>query len=221
VRAIHRASPPGGRSRAGGSEDPQAQLHRHGAHPPRASARRGGPGRTCARVPRHHRRARPRTGGAHRGIRRGGHLRPDPVHAACQEGARACAARGAVARSQLHRHGAHPARPRAGERGRRRPHPARLRRRFGEDPQRGHPHAVRSRRSPPGRPGSGGRRRRRSAGRGQEVLEAARPVRAQPDQARRRRQAGPGGRSRDRGGADHADPLAPDQEQPRARGRAG
>ena len=51
---------------------------------------------------------------------------------------------------QLHRHRAHPARPRARERGRRRPHPARLRRRLREDPQRGHPHAVRSRRSPPG-----------------------------------------------------------------------
>ena len=39
--------------------------------------------------------------------------------------------------------------------------------------------------------GRRGRRRGRGAGRGQEVLEAARPVRAQPDQARRRRQARP------------------------------
>ena len=48
----------------------------------------------------------------------------------------------------------------------------------------------------------------RRPGRGQEVLEAARPVRPQPDQAGRRRQAGPGRRSRDRDRADHADPLA-------------
>ena len=40
--------------------------------------------------------------------------------------------------------------PRPRERGRRRPHPARLRRRLGEDPQRGHPHALRPRRPPPG-----------------------------------------------------------------------
>ena len=65
--------------------------------------------------------------------------------------------------------------------------------------------------------GSGARRRRcRHVGRGQEVLEAARPVRAQPDQARRRGQARPRGRSRDRDRADHADPLAPHQEQPGA-----
>ena len=55
----------------------------------------------------------------------------------------------------------------------------------------------------------------------QEVLEAARPVRPQPDQAGRRVEARPGRRSRDRDRADHADPLAPDQEQPRARRRAG
>ena len=73
------------------------------------------------------------------------------------------------ARPQLHRHRAHPARPRARERGRRRPHPARLRRGLREDPQRGHPHAVRARRAPagPGRRGRGGAGR---AGRGQEVV---------------------------------------------------
>ncbi len=60
-----------------------------------------------------------------------------------------------------------------------------------------------------------------AAGRGQEELQAARPVRAQPDQARRRGQARPGRRPRDRDRADHADPLAPHQEQPRAGGRAG
>ena len=69
---------------------------------------------------------------------------------------------------QLHRHRAHPARPRARERGRRRAHPARLRRRLREDPQRGHPHALRPRRPPPGlRPGRGGRRRRRRRGQGE------------------------------------------------------
>ena len=52
---------------------------------------------------------------------------------------------------QLHRHRAHPARPGPRERGRRRAHPARLRRRLREDPQRGHAHAVRPRRPPPGR----------------------------------------------------------------------
>ena len=117
---------------------------------------------------------------------------------------------------QLHRHRAHPARPRPRERGRGRAHPARLRRRLREDPQRGHPHALRPRwpAAPGRRPGPGGPRRRGGAGR-EEVFEAARPVRAQPDQAGRRRQAGPRGRARDRDRADHADPLAAHQEQPR------
>ena len=74
--------------------------------------------------------------------------------------------------------------------------------------------------------GPGGRRQGSgsSAGlrlrRGQEVLEAARPVRAQPDQARRGRQARSGGRPRDRDRADHADPLPPHEEQPGADRRA-
>ena len=68
--------------------------------------------------------------------------------------------------------------------------------------------------------GGGAARPPPAPGRGQEVLEAARPVRAQPDQARRRGQARPGRRSRDRDRADHADPLAPHQEQPGARRRA-
>ena len=213
VREIHRASPPGRRPRPGRGADAQAQLHRHRAHPARPAARGGGPRRPGARVTRHHRRARPRPGRPHRRLRRRGHLRPDPVHPARQEGARAGAARGALARPQLHRHRAHPARPGPRERGRRRAHPARLRRRLREDPQRGHPHALRPRRSPPGR--TAGRLRR-----GQEVLEAARPVRPQPDQARRRRQARPGDRPRDRDRADHADPLPPHQEQPGAARRA-
>ncbi len=84
--------------------------------------------------------------------------------------------------------------------------------------KRGHPHALRARRPPPG---PGLVRLGRRAGRGQEVLEAARPVRAQPDQARRRGQARPRRRPRDRDRADHADPLAPHQEQPGAHRRAG
>ncbi len=52
------------------------------------------------------------------------------------------ALREALPRAQLHRHRAHPARPRARERGRRRADPAGLRRRLREDPQRGHPQVV-------------------------------------------------------------------------------
>ncbi len=69
VRAIHRTRPPGGRPRPGGGAHAQAQLHRHGAHPARPPARGGGAGRACARVPRHHRRARARAGRAHRRLR--------------------------------------------------------------------------------------------------------------------------------------------------------
>ena len=75
VRAIHRASPPGGRPRTGRGPHAQAQLHRHRAHPARPAARGGGPRGARARVARHHRRARARAGGAHRRLRRGGHLR--------------------------------------------------------------------------------------------------------------------------------------------------
>ena len=73
------------------------------------------------------------------------------------------------------------------------------------------------RRSGPGGAVAGGARRGR---RREEVLEAARPVRPQPDQARRRRQARPGRRARDRDRADHADPLAAHEEQPGADRRA-
>ena len=74
--------------------------------------------------------------------------------------------------------------------------------------------------------GPGGRQRSGSgsgsgaAGRGQEVLEAAGPVRPQPDQAGLRGQARSRRRSRDRGRADHADPLAAPEEQPRPDRRA-
>ena len=75
--------------------------------------------------------------------------------------------------------------------------------------------------SGPRRPAPGpGRWRRGRLRRGQEVLEAARPVRPQPHEARRGRQARPRRRPRDRDRADHADPLAPHEEQPGARRRA-
>ena len=81
--------------------------------------------------------------------------RTDPVHAACQEGAGAGVARGAVAGPQLHRHRAHPAGAGARERGRCRPHPARLRRRRREDPQRDPPGAVAADRAARARPAVG------------------------------------------------------------------
>ena len=164
VRKVHRAGSPGRGSRAGRGAGAEAQLHRHGAHPARPAARGRRPRRAGARVARHHRRGSARAGRADRRPGRRGDDRPDPVHAAREEGARARAARSAVARPQLHRHRAHPARARARERRRRRAHPARLRRRRREDPQRDHPHALRPR-PPPGRrrrPGHGreGRRAR-------------------------------------------------------------
>ena len=81
----------------------------------------------------------------------------DPVHAAREEGARARAARVARARQQLHRHGAHPARPRARERRGRNANPARLRRGCREDPQRDHPHAPGERAAAAGASGAGRR----------------------------------------------------------------
>ena len=137
---------------------------------------------------------------------------PDPVHAAREEGAGAGAARGALPRPQLHRHRAHPARPRARERGRCGPHPARLRRRRREDPQRDHPHALRPRPAPAGL--------RRGFWREGEELEAARPVRPQPDEGCDRGQARPRRRAPDRDRARDADPVAPPEEQPGADRRA-
>ena len=194
VRAIHRASPSGRCPGSRRSADAQAQLHRYRAHPARAAARGGGSGGTRTRVARHHGRARARSGGPDRRFRRGGHLRPDPVHPAGQEGPGAGAARSAEPGPQLHRHRAHPARPGARERGRRRPDPARLRCGLREDPQRGHPDAFRSR-QPPARRRRHGCGRRAAQGESKEVFQAAGPVRSQPDQAGRRVQARPGGRS--------------------------
>ena len=196
VRAIHGTRQAGRRPRPGGGADAEAQLHRDRAHPARPPARGGGPGGPRPRVPGHHGRAGARPGRADRRIGRGGHLRPDPVHPAGQEGPRARAARGPQPRPQLHRDRAHPARSRPRERGRRRPHPARLRRGLREDPQRGHPHALGARRAPSGlrlllqRLG----RQRHHPGRGrpgQALLEDPRPVRAGSHEARRRRQARP------------------------------
>ncbi len=157
VRAIHRAGTAGRCSRTGRGEGPQAQLHRHRAHPARPPSRGGRPCGTRPRVARHHGRGGSRPGCAHRRPGRRGHDRPDSVHAARQEGARAGAARGSLTRPQLHRDGAHPSRPRARERRRRRADPSRLRCRCGKDPQRDHPDALR-----PG-PQAVGRERRRPA----------------------------------------------------------
>ncbi len=55
---------------------------------------------------------------------------------------------------------------------------------------------------------------------GAEELQAARPVRSQPDQAGDRGQARPGRRPPERDRARHADPVAPHQEQPGADRRA-
>ena len=213
VRTVHRACPPGRRTRAGRGARAQAQLHRYRAHPARSAARGRGSRGACARVARHHGRGGSRPGGPHRRPGRRGDHRPDPVHPAGQEGPRAGAARGALARSQLHRHRAHPARARSRERRGRGTDPARLRRRRREDPQRDHPHALRP------RPAAG-----RHVGcderEGQE-LEAPRPVRPQPDQAGLRGQARPGRRPADGDRARDADPVAPDEEQPGADRRAG
>src|ERR1700722_20768634 len=62
VRAIYRASPPGGRPGSGRGADPKAQLHRHGAHPAGAAPRGGGARSAGARVAGYHRRACPRAG---------------------------------------------------------------------------------------------------------------------------------------------------------------
>ncbi len=180
VRAIHRTGPAGRRPRPGRGARAQAQLHRHRAHPARPAPRGGGARCARARVARHHRRGGARPGRPHRRPGRRGHDRPDPVHAAREEGARAGAARGALARPQLHRHRAHPARARARERGRRRAHPARLRRRRREDPQRDHPHALRPRPPPAGRAaGPPGRSRRaRSCSTSSAATSRRRPPRA-------------------------------------------
>ena len=72
--------------------------------------------------------------------------------------------------------------------------------------------------SGPGRrQGAGAGARRRE---GRQELQAARPVRPQPDQAGHRGQAGPGRRPPERDRARHADPVAPHQEQPGADRRA-
>ncbi len=67
-------------------------------------------------------------------------------------------------------------------------------------------------------PGSRGRGRRERGG--QEELQAPRPVRAQPDEARVRGPARPGRRPAERDRADDADPRPPHEEQPGADRRA-
>ena len=70
-------------------------------------------------------------------------------------------------------------------------------------------------------PGRRGQAPGRARGREVEELEAARPVRPQPDEAGRRGQARPGGRKADRDRARDADPLAPHEEQPCLIGEPG
>ena len=91
-----------------------------GLDPGGAGTRGAGP-----RIARGDARRRALARGANRRARRGGRDRRDPVYAACEEGPGAFAARGDLARPRLHRHGAHPARPRAGGRRGGKSHPAR------------------------------------------------------------------------------------------------
>ena len=193
------------------SEDAQPQLHRDRAHPARADPRGRGRRREGARVPEHLAGGRPLPG---RGDHRPGPGRsdgPHPVHAPGQEGPGALAPRGAAARTQLHRHRAHPARPDPRGRGRRRPGPAEARRRPQPRPPAGHPAPVRLH----GRQGRGPARRAGPAG-----LHGPRPVRPEPHPAGPRVQARPGHRAREGDRAGHAGPVPPDQEQPGADRRA-
>ena len=73
-------------------------------------------------------------------------VRPHPLHAPGQEGARALPAGGAPARPQLHRHRAHPPRPDPRGRGRRRPGAGEAGRRPVPGPPAGHPAPLRLRR---------------------------------------------------------------------------
>ena len=74
--------------------------------------------------------------------------------------------------------------------------------------------------SGPGRRGQAGAAASGASGREGQELEAARPVRAQPDEARGRGQARPRGRPPDRDRARDADPVAAHEEQPRPDRRA-
>ena len=116
VRALHRPGPARGRAGSGGGAAPEPQLHRHRAHPPRPDPRGRGCGREGTRVARDLPRRRAARGD--RDHRRGPRRlrRAHPVHASLQEGARAVATGSVGARSQLHRHRAHPPRPHAGGR---------------------------------------------------------------------------------------------------------
>jgi type III pantothenate kinase len=232
-RVLHRPSPVADCSNgsptepAGSSSWPrkrpaaQPQLHRHRAHPARPDPRGRGRRRQGARVARHLARGRARPG---RGDHRPGQqvaVRPHPVHAARQEGARAVAARGAAARPQLHRHRAHPARPDPRGRGRRRPGAAS---KLGADleprPPAGHPAALRL----PGQ-GRGRAGQRRGGGRpaaaGEELARWCSTSSAATSPAGRARASSTrssAARTRDR--ARHADPLPPHEEQPGADRRA-
>ena len=155
VRTVYRPRKAGRRPGARRSPDAQPQLHRHRAHPARPDPRGRRRCRQGARVARHLARRRPPAGrGDHRPGPAGAE-RPHSVHAASEEGPRAQPARGVAARSQLHRHRAHPARPDPRGRRRRRAGAGQARRRPQPGAPAGHPAALRL-------PGQGAGRGRRA-----------------------------------------------------------
>ena len=156
---------------------------------------------------------RPRAGRAHRRLGRGGHVRADPFTPRAKK-VLELALRGALSLGHNYIGTEHILLGLVRENEGARPDPARLRRGLREDPQRGHPHAVRlGERRSAGQAGAGAAPGPASRARARSP-QAAGPVRAQPHQAGRRRQARPGHRPRGRDRADHADPLAPHEEQP-------
>ena len=215
VRAIHRTGQAGRRPRPGRGTRSQAQLHRDGAHPARAPARGGGPRRARARAARHHRGRGARPGRPHRRPGRRGHDRPDPVHAAREEGLE-LALREALSLGHNYIGTEHIllglVRENEGV-------AARILLDFDADAEKIRNEIIRML-SGPGRRQSGQPGGAR-AGREGEELEAPRPVRPQPDEAGDGGQARPRGRPPDRDRARDADPLAPPEEQPGADRRAG
>ena len=161
-------------------------------------------------------------GRADRRLRRGGHLRADPVHAARQEGARAGAARGAEPRPQLHRHRAHPARAwcartRASPRASCSTSTPTPRRSATRSSACSPAPAVAARAS---RRGAGGSGASAAPGEGKKSSKLLDQFGRNLTKLAAEGKLDPCRRARDRDRADHADPLAPHQEQPRAGRRA-